>query len=201
MEATDTATGKLTVQTVTATWVNHDTDLMDLAVSVGGTTSVIHATQHHLFWDVTRQKWVEADQLIDGDELRTDSGVNATVASTTIVLGAADMWDLTVANDHDFYIATTVANFLVHNCPTDQSRGSTGRTTPGGTNESRAMTYVQENAGYGNQLSTIMNDSRWPAEDGWVKMEQTVNGIEVHYVYNTVTGVSDDFKFKDRSDD
>lgn len=45
-----------------------------------------------------------------------------------------------------------------------------------------------------------MNDPRWPAEDGWVKMEQTVDGVEIHYVYNTRTGVADDFKFKDWSD-
>jgi filamentous hemagglutinin len=41
-----------------------------------------------------------------------------------------------------------------------------------------------------------MNDSRWPASDGWVKMSETVNGVEVHYVENTVTGQVDDFKFK-----
>jgi hypothetical protein len=26
-----------------------------------------------------------------------------------------------------------------------------------------------------------MNDSRWPAADGWVKMEQKVNGVTIHY--------------------
>ena len=62
------------------------------------------------------------------------------------------------------------------------------------------MGYVQEYPGYGNQLSTTMNDPRWPAEDGWVKMEQTVDGVEVHYVYNPETRATDDFKFKDRSD-
>jgi filamentous hemagglutinin len=40
-----------------------------------------------------------------------------------------------------------------------------------------------------------MTDSRWPATDGWVKMAQNVNGVEVHYVKNTVTGAVDDFKF------
>jgi len=41
-----------------------------------------------------------------------------------------------------------------------------------------------------------MNDPRWPASDGWVKMEQTVNGVEIHYVRNVQTGAVDDFKFK-----
>jgi filamentous hemagglutinin len=40
-----------------------------------------------------------------------------------------------------------------------------------------------------------MTDARWPAEDGWVKMSQNINGTEIHYVRNTVTGAVDDFQF------
>jgi hypothetical protein len=114
VEATDTATGTITVQTVTAVWVNHDTDLMNVTIRAGGRTSVIQATQHHLFWDTTRASWVEATHLTAGDQLRTDDGSVATIVSTVVVTGAADMWDLTVTNDHDFYVVTT-ANILVHN--------------------------------------------------------------------------------------
>lgn len=117
VEATNPKSGKTTAQTVTAVWVNHDTDLMDVSVTVGGKTSTIQATQHHLFWDATRHSWVEADQLVSGDALRTDDGTIATVAATVIVPGVGDMWDLTVADDHDFYVVTTTANILVHNCP------------------------------------------------------------------------------------
>ncbi|OUY06103.1 mafB [Acinetobacter populi] len=35
------------------------------------------------------------------------------------------------------------------------------------------------------------------AEDGWVKRAQNVNGVEIHYVENTKTGQTIDFKFKD----
>jgi filamentous hemagglutinin len=41
-----------------------------------------------------------------------------------------------------------------------------------------------------------MNDARWPSNQGWVKMRQNVNGVEVHWVENTITGAVDDFKFK-----
>jgi hypothetical protein len=61
------------------------------------------------------------------------------------------------------------------------------------------MDLVRANAQYGNRLPVNMSDPRWPADDGWVKMEQTVKGVEVHYVYNTRTGATDDFKFKDWS--
>lgn len=40
-----------------------------------------------------------------------------------------------------------------------------------------------------------MSDPRWMASDGWVKMQQIVNGVNIHYVRNTVTGAVDDFKF------
>ena len=31
---------------------------------------------------------------------------------------------------------------------------------------------------------------------GWVKMQQIVNGVNIHYVMNTITGAVADFKFK-----
>jgi filamentous hemagglutinin len=59
------------------------------------------------------------------------------------------------------------------------------------------MQEVVANPGAGTVLERItMNDSRWPAADGWVKMSQVVNGVEIHYVRNTITGAVDDFKFK-----
>ncbi|WP_309228132.1 RHS repeat domain-containing protein [Streptomyces lunaelactis] len=79
------------------------------------------------------------------------------------------------------------------------SAGSTGRTAAGGKNEQQAIDLAKEYPQYGNRLPLTMKDPRWRAEDGWVKMEQTVNGVEVHYTYNTRTGASDDFKFKDWS--
>jgi hypothetical protein len=43
--------------------------------------------------------------------------------------------------------------------------------------------------------SITLNDPRWPASQGWVKVQQIENGITIHYVRNTVTGAVDDFKF------
>ena len=78
-------------------------------------------------------------------------------------------------------------------------RGSTGRSTPNNLKEQIAMEQAMSNpaAGAVVPLKKGMTDSRWPATDGWVKMRQNVNGVEVHYVKNTRTGEVDDFKFKD----
>ncbi|MEV6957521.1 hypothetical protein [Streptomyces sp. NPDC051183] len=61
------------------------------------------------------------------------------------------------------------------------------------------MDLAKENPSYGDTLPTVMKDPRWPAEDGWVKKEMKVKGVEVHYVYNERTMQAQDFKFKDRS--
>jgi len=55
-----------------------------------------------------------------------------------------------------------------------------------------------ENATAGRKLPIEMTDPRWPASEGWVKMQQVVdagNGpVNVHYVYNEVTGAVPDAK-------
>jgi len=75
-------------------------------------------------------------------------------------------------------------------------RGSTGRANANNLKEQLAMDTVTANPAAGKQLPIKMTDPRRPAADGWVKMSQNVNGIEVHYVYNPNTGAFDDVKFK-----
>jgi RHS repeat-associated protein len=78
------------------------------------------------------------------------------------------------------------------------SRGSTGR-APANLHEQLALKSAQSDPGAGKQLAMRdpMRDSRWSATDGWVKMAQNVNGVEIHYVYNTKTHATDDWKIVD----
>lgn len=81
-------------------------------------------------------------------------------------------------------------------------KGSTGRTEASSLNEQLAMKQVYSNPLQGaTRVSIVMSDARWLASDGWVKMQNIVtisNGtkINIHFVYNTITKVFDDFKFK-----
>jgi hypothetical protein len=85
--------------------------------------------------------------------------------------------------------------------PTAEEKAeSTGRTESGGANEQMAMEYAKEYPEYGTELPTIMRDPRWPAEDGWRKMEMEIYEVEIHYVRNVNTGEVADIKFKDRMD-
>jgi hypothetical protein len=100
--------------------VHHDTDKYNLKLRSGNKTAMIRTTRDHLFWDLTRHRWITAGALRYGDHLRSSDG-----ASVTVTGGYAPrdrdgwMWDLTIpgGNDHDFYVDTAVAAVLVHNCP------------------------------------------------------------------------------------
>jgi filamentous hemagglutinin len=77
-------------------------------------------------------------------------------------------------------------------------RGSTGRTDPKNTTERNAMQRAMSRptAGMVITMKEPMKDPRWPAKDGWVKMRQNIQGVEIHYVWNPRTREADDFKFK-----
>jgi len=73
--------------------------------------------------------------------------------------------------------------------------GSTGRTVAASLREQLAMEEVMADP-KGTPITRIqMKDARWLGSRGWVKMTQTVNGVEIHWVQNTITGAVDDFKF------
>jgi hypothetical protein len=118
--ATNVKTGKQEPQEVSHRWVHQDADLMDVTVEGPVGPFTIKSTQHHLFWDASTSSWTEAENLKTGDSLETASGAVASVESTTVVAGSQLMWDLTVSNDHDFYVMPDVTGsvgVLVHNCP------------------------------------------------------------------------------------
>ncbi len=58
------------------------------------------------------------------------------------------------------------------------------------------MEQARSNPKAGKKAPNVtMNDPRWPASQGWEKWTQNVNGVEIHYDYNTQTGATDDWKF------
>ena len=83
-----------------------------------------------------------------------------------------------------------------------EGRGSTGRTIPRTLNEQMAMNQVRSNPLDGaTKVPFEMTDPRWPASEGWIKMQCVVKNSDktkttIHFVYNEITGAFDDFKFK-----
>jgi hypothetical protein len=84
-------------------------------------------------------------------------------------------------------------------------RGSTASLARGTTlarnlRESLAVEQAMANPTAGRELALKMTDPRWPASEGWVKMQQVIQSggregaTNVHYLLNKVTGAIDDFK-------
>jgi RHS repeat-associated protein len=123
---TDPDTGETEAKPVEQLHQNHDTDLTDLTVTTQDTTpdggadaetsTVLHTTQHHPFWDETADEWADAANITIGHQLRTTNGDVVTVTAVHNYTGGTDMRDLTIADIHTYYVMAGDTPVLVHNC-------------------------------------------------------------------------------------
>lgn len=150
--ATNTGTGKTQGEPVTAVMVHHDTDRYNLTIRAGHRAAVIHTTRNHLFWDLSRNKWVKAGSLRQGDHLRTPAHATVTVIGGRAPADAVGwMWDLSVpgGNDHDFYIDVVNTAVLVHNCPMMKGESRIAKATG----------YTRNQIG--RAIETVKQGSKW----------------------------------------
>lgn len=126
VESADPASGKHAgPRTVTATWVNHDSDLVDVTLrGSDGKPSTLHTTANHPFWDDTSHAWVPAGGLKPGHALNTDGNHHGTVLSVHSTRGEANRDNLTVAELHTYYVVAGDTPILVHNTCGDPVVGS-----------------------------------------------------------------------------
>lgn len=75
-------------------------------------TELIHTTANHP-WLTSDRGWVQAGDLKPGEAVVTLDGASSTVVWVHIVPGQADMYNLTVANDHTYAVGT--GQYVVHN--------------------------------------------------------------------------------------
>ncbi|MEV6795922.1 polymorphic toxin-type HINT domain-containing protein [Streptomyces sp. NPDC051320] len=127
VEAADPETGKHKgPRPVTARWINHDDDLVDLTIrKQDGSKAVLHTTSKHPFWDDTTHTWVPAGHLARGHALNTSSNTHVFVTAITVRAGAANMYNLTVRQLHTYYVLSGATPVLVHNCNGDLPEGYT----------------------------------------------------------------------------
>jgi hypothetical protein len=86
-------------------------------VRSGHHTAVVHTTASHPVWDVYLDRWTPANKLMKGERLKTPEGRVAVVdGGSTPADHDGWMWDLTIQDDHDFYVETAATAVLVHNC-------------------------------------------------------------------------------------
>ncbi|GAA2080783.1 polymorphic toxin-type HINT domain-containing protein [Actinomadura alba] len=150
--ATDPDTGKTTEREVVATIIGDGSkDLVEITVDTGreikkagagngpkqatksarsgkahdaGTGTVI-ATSGHPFWVADRHAWVGAGKLQPGMWLRTSAGTYVQVEAIRTWTAPQRVHNLTVTEDHTYYVEAGDTEVLVHNCGGQVRYGST----------------------------------------------------------------------------
>ena len=114
--AEDTATGTVGPWQVEAVIADGVQPLLALDLADGARLS---ATPNHLFYvdggpGIAHPEWLAAGSLQVGDRLRTKDAKDTTVVRVRYHTGYAQVYTLTVATDHDFFVGPDAV--LVHNC-------------------------------------------------------------------------------------
>jgi hypothetical protein len=89
----------------------HPDEVWDVTLSDG---TVVHTTGNHPWWDDTRQAWIRADHLVDGDQVLTAGGSTLTIAGVQDSGETQPTYNLTVTGPHTYYVGDD--SILVHNC-------------------------------------------------------------------------------------
>ncbi|MFD7982561.1 polymorphic toxin-type HINT domain-containing protein [Kitasatospora indigofera] len=118
--ATDPKNGVTADETVIATITRpDDQDFTDLTLSKAGqaaTTQILTSTQHHPYWEVTAQKWIDATDLNPGDEVLTTDGTTLNVTKVrNYQTSPRPAYNLTIAQLHTYYVLAGEIPILVHN--------------------------------------------------------------------------------------
>ncbi len=197
-------------------WISAATIESIIGCGVGGITSAyaaFQATDVNMFFFGQKELGAETgNQLYDDLNMATDMAVSQIMCFAAMnprLYGNAKN-NLTPKKPTSVSSAASYQNPAseggtstgVGNPVKIEGRGSTGRTLPNTLNEQMAMHQVQSNPLEGaTKVPIEMTDPRWPASEGWVKMQSVVEHSDgtktvIHYVYNEITGAFDDFKFK-----
>lgn len=111
--ARDPVTGEVSYQPIEHVIVTADKETSDLRLEREGVDETLGVTREHPFW-VRDQGWVKAYRLAPGDQVFTESGAWARVVSNTPRTTRQYVYNLSVADDHTFFVGKVGA--WVHNC-------------------------------------------------------------------------------------
>jgi hypothetical protein len=192
VKATDPATGKTTSQPVLA--IIHgrkDEQFARITLRIGaGKTArdtTVTVTVGHLFYDLTRRAWIEATSLQPGDRLDSLNG------TPTVIIGlvrydqsSASAYNLTVGNDHDYYVVADDTPVLVHNDNEPCRYGLGGERPP------KAPSKINTNGGtYSTRQEALeaaqgeLANLRYGNVPAWLRGECTPTACHLHVdIYN-----------------
>lgn len=122
--ALNQVTGEVEERAIDEVIVTHDRAVLELTIGFeGGLVEALGVTGEHPFW-VKNAGWVEADELLAGDELETADGRSATVQGIVESEQPATTYNLNVNGHHTYFVGD--AAVWVHNTGTCRPRGRSG---------------------------------------------------------------------------
>jgi RHS repeat-associated protein len=132
--ATDPETGRTEERVVTATIEGEGRkQLVDITVDTDGDgigDSTVTGTDGHPFWVAEPGEWREAEDLRQGDLLRTAAGTYVQVTAIDHRTVSQRVHNLTVDGLHTYYVLVGGTDVLVHNDSLDCKEGPNGWPVP-----------------------------------------------------------------------
>lgn len=118
--ATDPVTGETGARTVIATILGEGfKQMVDITIDTdgyaGNATGFITATAGHPFWMANGSRWVNAGDLEEGVQFRTDRGGRVAVLAVRNYARHRQVYNLHVDEAHTYYVLGGRASVLVHN--------------------------------------------------------------------------------------
>ncbi|WP_184575498.1 Hint domain-containing protein [Lipingzhangella halophila] len=158
VRTTDPASGETRAGAVTNTISGEGPkDLVDVWILTGeGAERVTSTGEHRFRVDGT---WMPAADLSPGDRLRTAAGSTAVVSGLNGFAAHRDVYDLTVATTHTYYVGQGAGNALVHNagpCPDLDSLSQSARKPAKGPGKTQAGRSYQKHRDRG-ELPDVPN--------------------------------------------
>ncbi|MGW3405712.1 polymorphic toxin-type HINT domain-containing protein, partial [Streptomyces zhihengii] len=138
--ATDPETGETRAETVTAEITGQGTkNLVDVTIDTDGNAgtvvSTLTATDGHPFWVPELGEWLDAEDLQQGQWLRTSAGTFVQITAVHHRTASdARVHNLTISDLHTYYVLAGTASVLAHNtnseaCPIAFAVDSAGEAT------------------------------------------------------------------------
>ncbi|MGW0938929.1 polymorphic toxin-type HINT domain-containing protein, partial [Streptomyces sp. NPDC002666] len=92
-----------------------DRAFIDVVVATKSGPKTIQTTQHHQFYEATRNAWTQAADLKAGQKLQNESGRPTVVIDVKAYTAQRVTYDLSVEGLHTYHVGAGDAEVLVHN--------------------------------------------------------------------------------------
>ncbi|PWK89119.1 intein [Lentzea atacamensis] len=128
------------------------------------------ATGGHPFWVSDKAAWVEAKDLVPGDDIRTAEDRSSKVTATARRTEHLTVYNLTVDGLHTYYVQAGDASVLVHNCGLSNNASPEKQRLEIDAAQKRNVTpaVMREGTGYGGLRDALggETDFKWAVVAG-----------------------------------